>query len=300
MAQRKEIKRLEKEAELREREERDEQERANEEERRRDLETFERNELGFEDGAGSTTTQGEKRKRHVAEELHVRRSDLDADTATSKKQKTSESSFWTPGSEATSRSSTSAAAAATKSRPKKIHPLCPASIPGSQHTYSLKSLIAAEFTYPDTESSDSNPPASDHEPTRICPSCKKALTNTSRAVLGTAERCGHVVCGTCADLFVNDGRGDGAQAAAEEVSGGSKTRLVSCFVCSADLGGVESVKAQEKGEEQSSGKKHKHNGAHNRPTGPRTGRLVEISCEGTGFAGGGANMTKREGVVFKC
>ena len=71
-----------------------------------------------------------------------------------------------------------------------------------------------------------------------------------------------------------------------------------CFVCEADLSGrdaegenevEEDVEDQKKGE-----KKKKSSKAGN------VGRLVEISCEGTGFAGGGANMAKREGVAFQC
>jgi len=48
-----------------------------------------------------------------------------------------------------------------------------------------------------------------------------------------------------------------------------------CFVCSVDL----------------SGKKNKDK--------PKS-RLLEISSEGTGFAGGGVNVVKRTGVAFQC
>ena len=62
-----------------------------------------------------------------------------------------------------------------------------------------------------------------------------------------------------------------------------------CFVCETSL------------TDNSRGKKHK-----DKPKGEEKEKdrlkpgLVEIAAEGTGFAGGGKNMAKREGVAFQC
>lgn len=62
---------------------------------------------------------------------------------------------------------------------------------------------------------------------------------------------------------------------------------ISCYVCEADLSG----KAPRKGD------KVVAKGAAK--DGAKAG-LVEINSEGTGFAGGGKNMAKRQGVAFQC
>ncbi len=67
---------------------------------------------------------------------------------------------------------------------------------------------------------------------------------------------------------------------------GQKAR-VTCYVCETDLSGKK-VTAKE-GEDVSKSEKG----------GIRSG-LVELRSEGTGFAGGGNNMTQRKGVAFQC
>ncbi|KIX03834.1 uncharacterized protein Z518_07387 [Rhinocladiella mackenziei CBS 650.93] len=286
VAQRKEIKRLEREEEVREQEERDSKAREQEEQRRRDVEMFERAEAGFEDDMESGI-RGVKRKRQ-AEEMHAstasslsRRDEHGEKKAkpSSNSALSSEASFWIPGSEALS---TSVSKITSTSKKQKLHPLCPASTPETKHAYSLKTLINVSFA----ESNETN--TSTDEPTRICPSCKKALTNTSRPMLGTAEGCGHVLCGGCVDVIRKTEQG------------------IRCFVCEADLSGgntpEESIRAREEGDrETGSGKTKCHEkDRQKKDKEKKAGRLVELSCGGTGFARGGANVAKRDGVAFQC
>ena len=305
MAQRKEIKRLEKEGQARTRDEVEEKVRGAEDEKRKDLERFERLEAGLsDDSAVATDGTGRKRKREEAEELHTsqRRQSSVAEHEMSlngqvKKPKSSEASFWIPSSDTLNQSTSTSTNSKTKQH--KLHPLCPGSTAEDQHTYSLRSLITINFTESASESENAGTGGSSDEPTRICPSCKKALTNTSRPMLGTAEACGHVVCGACADLF---SRGSGDKRGPSKKKNGhgdGDVSVVRCFVCEANLSGVVNGEAGEKEEQQ--GKKHKkEKNKEGKDKSKSVGRLVEISCEGTGFAGGGANMAKREGVAFQC
>lgn len=71
-----------------------------------------------------------------------------------------------------------------------------------------------------------------------------------------------------------------------EEGGGEGAR---CYVCETDL--TEKDEGEKREKKKKEGKMEK--GA------PRRG-LVEIRSEGTGFAGGGKNMARREGVAFQC
>lgn len=64
-----------------------------------------------------------------------------------------------------------------------------------------------------------------------------------------------------------------------------------CYVCEEDLTYKGTVKKSKGGAESKHGKEERDR--------LRPG-LVEIAADGTGFAGGGKNMAKREGVAFQC
>lgn len=163
--------------------------------------------------------------------------------------------FWTPS--VTPSSNTNNVLHEVKKK-VKTQPTCPASPEDKPHTYSLHTLVTINFT--EETNSDTK------EPQRICPSCKKGLTNSSRATL--AKPCGHVLCKNCVDQFMRQ----------------PESGSVRCFVCDADLS--EKPEPSKKG---SKGEKEK----------VRPG-LVELRREGTGFSAGGNNQVKKETVTFQC
>jgi nitric oxide synthase-interacting protein len=109
----------------------------------------------------------------------------------------------------------------------------------------------------------------------ICPACKKALSNTSKAML--AKPCGHVLCKSCVSKFMTPTGVHDPHAPDVDQN------AVRCYICEADLtekNGTESVKGKSK-EQIKPG-------------------LVEIKSEGTGFSGAGGNTVERSGVAFQC
>jgi nitric oxide synthase-interacting protein len=147
----------------------------------------------------------------------------------------------------------------------KTQPVCPASPEDQPHYYSLHTLVTVNFT---EEKDDKTKTA-----TRICPACKKALSNSSKAML--AKPCGHVVCGSCVNTFMKPtGHHDPHAPHVDPDS-------VQCYVCEAVL--------TDKG-----GKKEKEGKEKIRPG------LVEIRREGTGFSAGGSNQVQKNGVAFQC
>lgn len=80
---------------------------------------------------------------------------------------------------------------------------------------------------------------------------------------------------------------------AEDAEKAPEEDALLCYVCEMDLtdrgGEKKSKKHKDKDREGKGGEKE-----YVKPG------LVEISAEGTGFAGGGKNMVNREGVAFQC
>lgn len=197
-------------------------------------------------------------------------------------------SFWIPSAATAPLPSTSTAA---QHPSKKPAPLCPGSSTTAPHELSLKHMLPVHFTLDASPSPSTTnaPSAADDQgqgPARVCPACARPLTNAAKAML--AKPCGHVVCAPCARKFI---LGDD--------DGGGKR----CFVCSADLSSSSSAAAVVVGRgEEKEGKRRRREKEKDKDKGEGGGGggLMEISSEGTGFAGGGANMVKRTGVAFQC
>ena len=175
---------------------------------------------------------------------------------------------------------------------KKMQPLCPGSTPRSPHPISLRSLTAVYFSgeangAKTSKLESSNATKSGTGSARSCPSCSRALSNASKAVL--LKPCGHVLCGSCVDKFM---LGVAAVEHAWEEPEEHAENTIQCYVCSED------VTPQAKAEESKSKKKTKKKDANEEAEKERG--LFDVASEGTGFAGGGTAEVKREGVAFQC
>ncbi|XDG01094.1 hypothetical protein ABKA04_000709 [Annulohypoxylon sp. FPYF3050] len=311
LAQRKEIKRLEK---LREQEERDAEEervRQEEEARERAVREFEMTQIGLdvkarsssnntntnttskasgENGTSPTadsSNSGKKRKFEMDEEELARIAKEDRAKARKaiedeKAAKPVLPSFWTPSVATATKTNDSLYELVKKT---KSTPTCPAAREDDPHTYSLHTLVTVNFTEEDegSESRSSGSSSGKKKRIRVCPSCKKGLSNSSKAML--AKPCGHVLCRNCVDKFMRPSRHHDPHAVAGEAE------KVRCYVCEADLTekSVNGNDTKEKGEKGKKKDKEKI----------RPG-LVELRSEGTGFSAGGTNQVRKSGVAFQC
>ena len=170
-------------------------------------------------------------------------------------QKSSLPSFWTPSLTPTVDAETSLS---TRKKPKDS-PICPASSPDAPHVFSQRHLTALSFT----EEAD---PSSPDEARRLCPVCRKALSNPSRPVAG--KICGHVFCRQCIVRLAETAGKDGG--------------VVACYVCDKSLEG----KGEEKPKKRAKGEV---------PSG-----VVELTADGTGFSAAGGNKVEKVSTNFQC
>ena len=174
-------------------------------------------------------------------------------------------SFWTPS---LTPSSNKHDALHDIKKKTKTQPVCPAAPDDTPHYYSLHTLVSVHFT--EDEKLGEN-----REPQRICPSCKRGLSNAFKAML--AKPCGHVVCKSCVDKFMRPSGHIDPHAPETDPEG------IRCYVCDADL------------RERSRGEKKEKAGKEKIKPG-----LVEIRSDGTGFSAGGSNQVRKNGVAFQC
>lgn len=146
----------------------------------------------------------------------------------------------------------------------KAVPICPSSIEGSPHAISMQRLVTIQFQEDADKSKSSK--------RRSCPSCLKALTNSSSPVM--VQQCGHVMCLKCVKRFLIPSK-------AEAVSGSPNTGPpIACYVCDSPILGKSVTQRPS---------------VISLPVG-----LVLLKSEGTGFSARGCNTVEKSGVGFQC
>ncbi|KAK5743094.1 hypothetical protein LTR17_002854 [Elasticomyces elasticus] len=261
LAQGKELKRARKEREERAKEEVEDKVVEDGEQRVRDLEEFERTQAGFE-GGKKRKFEGDELLRIAKEGDHARKR-LAGENVSEKREA---GSFWIPEVIPEHKKHDLKAV--------KLNPTCPASEEGKAHDFTLKTLVEVKFH---EEKVTHGKEGEGGKVTTACPSCNKALSNNTKAVL--AKPCGHVLCKPCSDKF---------QATPPASAHDGEEKLARCFVCQENI--------------TPAGRKptRKGNGENGKKDKVERG-LVEISSDGTGFAAGkGGNMVKKGGVAFQC
>ncbi|TQN71883.1 E3 ubiquitin-protein ligase CSU1 [Colletotrichum shisoi] len=287
LAQKKEIKRVERARDKAEQEILDAQARQDAEAQERAVKEFEKIQAGLDPSSSVTSLtpsglasgedvtmandtdvpmkQGTKRKfildqdelEKIAKEDRAKaQKSIDEERASKEKLP----SFWTPSQTPDAEAARKAAAATTAPKKIKLAPVCPASSDNSPHHYSLKSLVTLNFKEELDPKTNSN--------RRICPSCVKTLGNASRPLL--AEKCGHVICRSCAVKFMTTVKGDD-----------SSPQENACYVCDARLTAGRSDGKQKQRKQEFVG-------------------LIELRSEGTGFSARGASKVEKSGVAFQC
>ncbi|KAJ5218491.1 uncharacterized protein N7498_000590 [Penicillium cinerascens] len=301
LAQRQEIKRLEREREDAKKRLAEDDERTLEEARKKELHDFELVSMGLEAKgtkrkaeetealaafkAREVEIDGKRRKVFELDEKEMARVARDEQQRLKnelKREKTESSksalpSFWVPSLTPATDPNEIAA-----NKNVKLTPICPGSSDTNRHGYSLKSLVDVHFT---------EEKGSDGSVARVCPSCKKNLSNGLKAML--TKPCGHVICSPCVTKFMapHNNTSDPHASKEEQEKSAELHGQVLCYVCETDLTPREE-KADADGGKKKSKKKAKDDAV-------RPG-LVAISSEGTGFAGGGGNVATKKGVAFQC
>lgn len=136
-------------------------------------------------------------------------------------------------------------------------PTCPASSDDSPHALSLQKLISLHFE------EDKDPSARNQR--RICPSCRKVLSNSAAPV--AVRQCGHVFCRNCVKQFLTNPKQAEPQGP------------LTCLACDTLISPKKASDATDNA----------------LPPG-----LVPLRSEGTGFAARGASKVEKSHVAFQC